>query len=221
MRLQALAVDEGNALIERYGGEWRDSLGLGASLSTEQIQKSIGDFVGQGAQWLLERRALARLRRRRDRQFLLVPDRHAGRRLLHPGRLEQDDRDARRLAAARPPRRLARDRLRDRRRAGRVHSRPVARLPVRRPLVRDRADADRPRLRLPHRRDRRRPELHSLCGIADRADPVARRRPRPGLAEPEAVLPRPRRRRRRGVSRSATSLRPSWWAAPSACIRSG
>ena len=53
MRLQALAVDEGNALLDRYGGEWRNSLGLGNSLSAEQIQKSIGDFVGQGAQWLL------------------------------------------------------------------------------------------------------------------------------------------------------------------------
>ena len=53
VRLQALAVDEGNSLLERYGGTWRDSLGLGNSLSTEQIQKSIGDFVAQGAQWLL------------------------------------------------------------------------------------------------------------------------------------------------------------------------
>ncbi len=53
VRLQALAVDEGNALLERYGGEWRDSLGLGSSLSTEQVQKSIGDFVAKGAQWLL------------------------------------------------------------------------------------------------------------------------------------------------------------------------
>ncbi len=53
MRLQALAVDEGNALLERYGGEWRNSLGLGNPLSAEQIQKSIGDFVAQGAQWLL------------------------------------------------------------------------------------------------------------------------------------------------------------------------
>lgn len=53
MRLQALAIDEGTALIQRYGGEWRDSLGLGNTLSTEQIQKSIGDFVTQGAQWLL------------------------------------------------------------------------------------------------------------------------------------------------------------------------
>jgi predicted PurR-regulated permease PerM len=53
VRLQALAVDEGNALLDRYGGEWRNSLGLGNSLSSEQIQKSIGDFVAQAAQWLL------------------------------------------------------------------------------------------------------------------------------------------------------------------------
>jgi len=53
MRLQALAVQEGSALIERYGGEWRDSFGAGNSLSADQIQKSIGDFVSQGAQWLL------------------------------------------------------------------------------------------------------------------------------------------------------------------------
>ncbi len=53
VRLQALAVDEGNALLQRYGGQWRDSLGIGNSLSAEQVQKSIGDFVGQGAQWLL------------------------------------------------------------------------------------------------------------------------------------------------------------------------
>ncbi|MGD0186378.1 MAG: AI-2E family transporter [Roseiarcus sp.] len=53
MRLQALAVDEGNALLQQYGGEWRNSVGLGSTLTAEQIQKSIGDFVAQGAQWLL------------------------------------------------------------------------------------------------------------------------------------------------------------------------
>jgi predicted PurR-regulated permease PerM len=50
MRLQALLVDQGGALLDRYGGEWRAS---GWTISTEQIQKSVGDFVGQGAQWLL------------------------------------------------------------------------------------------------------------------------------------------------------------------------
>jgi predicted PurR-regulated permease PerM len=51
VRLQALAVDQGGALIDKYGGEWRAS--GGASISADQIQKSVGDFVGQGAQWLL------------------------------------------------------------------------------------------------------------------------------------------------------------------------
>ena len=51
MRLQALVVEQGNALLDRYGGEWRAS--GGPSISAEQIQKSVGDFVAQGAQWLL------------------------------------------------------------------------------------------------------------------------------------------------------------------------
>ena len=50
MRLQALAIQEGNALLDRYGGEWRAS---GWTISADQIQKSVGDFVSQGAQWLL------------------------------------------------------------------------------------------------------------------------------------------------------------------------
>jgi predicted PurR-regulated permease PerM len=53
MRLQALAIEEGNALIEKYGGGWLKALGLGEQFSSEQIQKSIGDFVAQGAQWLV------------------------------------------------------------------------------------------------------------------------------------------------------------------------
>jgi predicted PurR-regulated permease PerM len=53
-RLQQLAVDEGNQLLDKYGGSWRDKLGLGEPLSTEQIQKSVGDLVAQGAQWLLD-----------------------------------------------------------------------------------------------------------------------------------------------------------------------
>ena len=53
MRLQALAVDEGNALIAKYGGGWLDAFGLGEQLSNAQIQKSVGDFVAQGAQWLI------------------------------------------------------------------------------------------------------------------------------------------------------------------------
>jgi predicted PurR-regulated permease PerM len=53
VRLQALAVNEGNALLEKYGGQWRDRLGLGDPLSSEQIQKSVGDLVAQGGQWIL------------------------------------------------------------------------------------------------------------------------------------------------------------------------
>jgi len=50
MRLQALVVEQSNALLDRYGGEWRAS---GWTISGDQIQKSVGDFVAQGAQWLL------------------------------------------------------------------------------------------------------------------------------------------------------------------------
>jgi predicted PurR-regulated permease PerM len=53
MRLQELAVEEGSMLIDKYGGPWRESFGLGKSLSGEQIQRSIGAFVAHGAQWLL------------------------------------------------------------------------------------------------------------------------------------------------------------------------
>ncbi len=52
-KLQALALGEGVALVNKYLGRWIDTLGLGGELSSDQIQKSIGDFVGQGAQWLV------------------------------------------------------------------------------------------------------------------------------------------------------------------------
>jgi predicted PurR-regulated permease PerM len=53
MRLQALGVEESNALIAKYGGGWLSALGLSEQLSSAQIQKSIGDFVAQGAQWFV------------------------------------------------------------------------------------------------------------------------------------------------------------------------
>src|SRR5271166_2959861 len=53
IRLQTLAIEEGNVLIEKYGGGWLSSLGFGEQLSSAQIQKSIGDFVAQGAQWFV------------------------------------------------------------------------------------------------------------------------------------------------------------------------
>ncbi len=53
MRLQALALEEGSALTEKYLGNWINTLGLSEQFSSAQIQKSIGDFVAQGAQWLV------------------------------------------------------------------------------------------------------------------------------------------------------------------------
>jgi predicted PurR-regulated permease PerM len=53
MRLQALAVEESNALLAKYGGGWLNALGLREQLSGATIQKSIGDFVAQGAQWFV------------------------------------------------------------------------------------------------------------------------------------------------------------------------
>ncbi len=54
VRLQTFAVEEGNAFFEKYGGGWLEALGLKQQLSSAQIQKSVGDFVAQGAQWLLD-----------------------------------------------------------------------------------------------------------------------------------------------------------------------
>ncbi len=54
VRFQAFAVEEGNALIAKYGGRWLTVFGLNQPLSSAQIQKSVGDFVTQSAQWLLD-----------------------------------------------------------------------------------------------------------------------------------------------------------------------
>jgi predicted PurR-regulated permease PerM len=53
MRLQSLALEEGTTLIDKYLGKWIDTLGLEQEFSSAQIQKSIGDFVAQGAQWVV------------------------------------------------------------------------------------------------------------------------------------------------------------------------
>jgi predicted PurR-regulated permease PerM len=52
-RLQRLAVDQGNLLLDKYGGPWRDKLGLDQPLSTEQIENSLRDFVAERAKLLL------------------------------------------------------------------------------------------------------------------------------------------------------------------------
>ena len=54
MRLQEMAATEGRALIRNYGGAWLGAFGLDEQLSSAQIQKSIGDFVARGAQWLMD-----------------------------------------------------------------------------------------------------------------------------------------------------------------------
>jgi predicted PurR-regulated permease PerM len=53
VRLQSLAVEQGNAMLEKYGGAWRERLGVGAPLSSEQIQKSVADLVAEGGAWIL------------------------------------------------------------------------------------------------------------------------------------------------------------------------
>ena len=54
VRLQAFAVEQGAAFIAKYGGHWLEAFGLSQPLSSTQIQKSVGDFVTHGAQWLLD-----------------------------------------------------------------------------------------------------------------------------------------------------------------------
>ena len=91
VRLQALAVEEGNALIAKYGGGWLHALGLNQQLSSAQIQSSVSNFVAQGAQLGSQRPNVARLRRRRGIQFPVAPDHHACRRLLYSYRLAPHD----------------------------------------------------------------------------------------------------------------------------------
>ena len=52
-RLQSLAIEQGRALMQNYGGSWITAFGLDETLSSGQLQKSIGDFVGEGAQWFI------------------------------------------------------------------------------------------------------------------------------------------------------------------------
>lgn len=51
-RLQALAVQEGAKLVQRYGGETLKALGLTGSLTPADVQGSIGSVVGQASAYL-------------------------------------------------------------------------------------------------------------------------------------------------------------------------
>ncbi len=50
-KLQVLVNDEAGALLQKYGGDWLQRFGLDSANANESIQKSLGNFVGQGVQW--------------------------------------------------------------------------------------------------------------------------------------------------------------------------
>ena len=52
-RLQALVAQEGGALGGKLGSGLLERLGFDGKLDSADIQKSLGDIVGQGAQWML------------------------------------------------------------------------------------------------------------------------------------------------------------------------
>ncbi len=53
LKLQQLVVDEGNKLIESYGGETMRKLGISNGLSPADFQNTIGSVVGQGSAYLI------------------------------------------------------------------------------------------------------------------------------------------------------------------------
>ena len=52
-RLQSLVAQEGGALGGKLGSGVLEKLGLDEKLGSADVQKSLGDLVGQGAQWML------------------------------------------------------------------------------------------------------------------------------------------------------------------------
>ncbi len=187
-RLRALAIEQGNLLIDKYGGVWRDSFGLGNPISSEQIQKSAGDLVAQGAQFILGAArslvsggaALVSIG-----TFLIITPVVAFYMLLDwdrmlatvDGWLPLDHREGLRQIAREIDHSLA----------GWLLARAVAGLHYSCPVVRNRPQPDRIGFRLSHRPHRRTIELHSLCGLNGGAGGGARRCDRSGLAELESV----------------------------------
>jgi predicted PurR-regulated permease PerM len=51
-KLQSLFSEEAAVLMQKYGGAWLDKFGLETAPSADSIQKSLGNFVGQGVQWI-------------------------------------------------------------------------------------------------------------------------------------------------------------------------
>ncbi|MCW2315344.1 Predicted PurR-regulated permease PerM [Rhodoblastus acidophilus] len=50
-RLQTLSTEQAADLLQKYGGDWLQKFGVDGASATETIQKSLGNFVGQGVQW--------------------------------------------------------------------------------------------------------------------------------------------------------------------------
>jgi predicted PurR-regulated permease PerM len=50
-RLQALITDQSAALLDKYGGDWLQKFGIDGANAKDSIQKSLGNFVGQGVRW--------------------------------------------------------------------------------------------------------------------------------------------------------------------------
>ncbi len=53
-KLQTLTVSEWNDLMQRYGGDWINSLGLSSTLSGDKVQKAVDDFVTEGSKWIVD-----------------------------------------------------------------------------------------------------------------------------------------------------------------------
>lgn len=51
-KAQALVSDELASLLRSYGGDWLKKLGFDAPSTADSLQKSLGNFIGQGAQYL-------------------------------------------------------------------------------------------------------------------------------------------------------------------------
>jgi predicted PurR-regulated permease PerM len=50
-RLQTLITEQAADFLQNHGGEWLQKFGIDGASATESIQKSLGNFVGQGVQW--------------------------------------------------------------------------------------------------------------------------------------------------------------------------
>jgi predicted PurR-regulated permease PerM len=51
-KLQTLISDELAGLLQTYGGDWLKKLGFDAPPTADGLQKSLGNFIGQGAQYI-------------------------------------------------------------------------------------------------------------------------------------------------------------------------